>query len=186
MKLVVGLGNPGEEYAGTRHNVGFDVVEILAARLSVQMSNESRLPARVGKTRLHEDDVLLLEPLSYMNLSGPVVAKVVRERGLTLDRVLVISDDFQLPLGKLRLRAEGSAGGHNGLESLIAALGDTSFSRLRLGIGEPPPGYAEAWVLGRFRPAERKAVEEAVERGANCAEDWCTLGLDAAMNRYNR
>ena len=184
MKLVVGLGNPGDEYVGTRHNVGYDVVDRLAARHGVSLDREKRLKAKVGKTRIGEDPVWLVEPLSFMNLCGPVVARVVRERDVPLGDVLVIYDDFNLPLGKLRLRRSGAAGGHNGLRSLIAHLGQ-EFPRLRIGIGEPPPGYAERFVLTRFKPAERKCVEETLDRAVDCAEDWCTLGPEAAMNRYN-
>jgi PTH1 family peptidyl-tRNA hydrolase len=185
MKLVVGLGNPGEEYAGTRHNVGFDVVEILARRGSVPLSHERRLTARVGRGTIGGEETLLLLPQSYMNLSGPVVARILRERELSTADVLVVVDDFHLPVAELRLREKGSAGGHNGLKSLVASLGGDAFARLRIGIGEAPPGGAEDFVLTKFKPSERAAIRAACERGADCVEDWCRAGTAAAMNKYN-
>lgn len=185
MKLVVGLGNPGERYAQTRHNVGYGVVERLASRHGVDLAVEKRLNARLGRGRLGAEQAWLLQPLSFMNLSGPVVARVVRERELELADLLVVTDDFNLPLGRLRLRLKGSAGGHNGMRSLIGALGTDEFPRLRIGIGDPPPGLAEEWVLRRFKPAERDVIDEALDRSTNCVEDWCAHGIDTTMNTYN-
>ncbi len=185
MKLVVGLGNPGEEYAGTRHNVGFDVVEILARRNGSPLSHDRRLTARVGRGTIGGAEALLVMPMSFMNLSGPVVARIVRERELTAADLLVIVDDYHLPVAGLRLREMGSAGGHNGLRSLIGALGTDSFPRLRIGIGEAPPGGAVDFVLTRFKPSEREAIRDAVERGADCAEHWCRFGTASAMNKFN-
>lgn len=182
---MVGLGNPGAEYAGTRHNVGYEVLERLAARNGLDLTRDRRLNARVARGTVGGADTTLLAPEAFMNLSGPVVARVVREREVAPEQLLVISDDFHLPLGKLRVRAQGSAGGHNGLRSIIGALASEEFARLRVGIGEPPPGYAEQFVLTRFRPAERKDLDEALDRGADCAEDWCALGTQEIMNRYN-
>jgi PTH1 family peptidyl-tRNA hydrolase len=139
----------------------------------------------VGRTRVGADEVLLVQPLSFMNLCGPVVARLVREREVALSNVLVITDDFHLDLGVLRLRAGGSAGGHNGLRSLIASLGSHEFPRLRVGIGEAPQGDAERFVLTRFKPAERETIAAALDRATDAAEDWLLLGLDAAMNRHN-
>jgi PTH1 family peptidyl-tRNA hydrolase len=186
MKLVVGLGNPGEEYAGTRHNVGFDVVEILARRASAPLAHDRRLSARVGRATLGGEETLLVEPLSFMNLSGPVVARIVRERELAAADVLVVVDDYHLPVATLRLREKGSAGGHNGLKSLIGALGTDAFPRLRVGIGEAPPGGAVDFVLTRFKPSERQAIRDACERAADCAERWCRFGASAAMSGFNK
>ncbi len=185
MKAVVGLGNPGDEYAGTRHNVGFDVIDRLCERHHVARQRDKRLGGRLGRGRIGSVEVLFFEPLAYMNRSGPPVARLLKERDIALSDLLVISDDFSLPLGKLRLRTQGSAGGHNGLRSLIADLGDDGFSRLRLGIGEPPYGLAERWVLSRFKPVEREPVDEMLDFATNCAEDWCSLGPERAMNRHN-
>ena len=185
MKLVVGIGNPGKEYAGTRHNVGFEVVERVAARHSVELSRDKRLRARIGRLRLPGEDVMLIEPLSYVNLTGPVVARIVREREVELDDLLVVVDDFHLDLGQVRMRVRGSAGGHNGLRSIIAQLGSDEFPRLRIGIGEAPPGTATDFVLTRFRPSERERIAEAYLNATDCVEDWWSLGAVEAMNRHN-
>ena len=186
MKLIVGLGNPGDQYVETRHNVGFEVVRGLAGRCGARLAHDKRLNARVGKTRLGGDELWLVQPLTFMNLSGPVVARLVRERAVALEDLLVISDDFHLSLGKLRVRLKGSAGGHNGLKSLIGALRTQEFARLRVGIGDPPAFQAvEDWVLRRFKPAERPVIAESLDTGVNCAEDWAVLGPTAAMNKYN-
>jgi PTH1 family peptidyl-tRNA hydrolase len=186
MKLVIGLGNPGEEYVGTRHNVGFDVVEILSRRNKAPLSHDRRLTARVGRwSGDGGEETWLVEPLSFMNLSGPVVARIVREKELSLSDLLVVVDDYHLPVAKLRMREKGSAGGHNGLKSLIGSLATDVFPRLRIGIGEAPEGGSVDFVLTRFKPAERKPIAEACEIAADCVEDWRRLGLAAAMNKYN-
>lgn len=182
---MVGIGNPGEEYAGTRHNVGFDVVDRVAARNRSALEHDRRLRARVGRCRLGEEDVILLEPLAYVNLSGPVVAQVCREREIAPADVLVVSDDYHLALGAIRVRTSGSAGGHNGLRSVIGALGTDAFSRLRVGIGEAPPGGAVDFVLTRFRASERPVMADALDRAADCAEAWVRNGPAAAMNAFN-
>ncbi len=184
MKLVVGIGNPGREYVGTRHNVGYEVVERVAARNALTLERDKRLNARVARGRIGDQDITLLEPLSYVNLSGPVVQRVMREREVELADLLVVVDDFQLPLARLRLRSRGSAGGHNGMRSLIGQLGE-EFPRLRIGIDTPPEGMAERFVLTRFRPSERDRIEEAYDRAANCVEDWVSLGTQEATNRHN-
>src|SRR5688572_17516961 len=154
MKLVIGLGNPGEEHAGTRHNVGFEVVDIVARRNCAPLAVDRRLGARVAKGVVGGAEALLVEPLSFMNLSGPVVARIVKEREVALSDLLVVVDDYHLPVAELRFREKGSSGGHNGLKSLIAALATDAFPRLRIGIGEAPPGGAVDFVLTRFKPAE--------------------------------
>ena len=183
MKLVVGIGNPGRQYVGTRHNVGYEVVERVASRHALTLERDKRLNARVARGRIADEDVTLLEPLSYVNRTGPVVARVVRERDVEHDDVLIVLDDFNLPLGRLRVRAQGSAGGHNGMRSLLAHVGE--LPRLRIGIGTPPPGEAERFVLTRFRPSERDRIEDAYEASADCVEDWIASGTAAAMNRHN-
>lgn len=191
MKLVVGIGNPGDEYVGTRHNVGFDVVERVASRCSTQLERDRRLGARTARCSIPAAsgpaaEVLLVEPLSYVNLSGPVVARIAKERGAVPSQILVVVDDFHLPLGAIRVRDQGSAGGHNGLKSIIASLCTDAFPRVRIGIGEAPPGGSEDFVLTRFRPSERPAIDEARERGADCVEVWAREGTAAAMNRFNQ
>jgi PTH1 family peptidyl-tRNA hydrolase len=186
VKLVIGLGNPGEEHVGTRHNVGFDVIEILSRRNKAPLSHDRRLTARVGRWSDGGEETWLVEPLSYMNLSGPVVARIVREKEIPLSDLMVVVDDYHLPVAKLRLREKGSAGGHNGLKSLIGSLASDAFPRLRIGIGEAPTDGAADFVLTRFKPAERKSIADACELAANCVEDWRRLGLQAAMNQYNK
>jgi peptidyl-tRNA hydrolase, PTH1 family len=185
MKLVVGLGNPGEEYVGTRHNVGFEALEILARRNAAPLAHDRRLAARVGRGTVGGAEALLVQPMSFMNLSGPVVARIVRERELSLSDLLVVVDDYHLPVATLRLREKGSAGGHNGLKSLIASLGTDEFARVRIGIGEAPEGGAVDFVLTRFKPAEREAMRDACELAADCAEHWCRSGAMSAMSKFN-
>jgi len=186
MKLVIGLGNPGEEHVGTRHNAGFEVIEILARRCGARLVHDRRLTARTARTSIGGEETLLVEPLAYMNLSGPVVARILRERELTAADVLVVSDDYHLPVAALRLRAKGTAGGHNGLKSIIASLGTDEFARLRVGIGEAPPQGAVDFVLTRFKPSEKKAMADAYERAADCAEHWRRFGAASAMNEFNK
>ena len=161
MKLVVGLGNPGEEYAGTRHNVGFEVIETLARRHNASLSHDRRLTARVGRGTIGGEETLLVEPMAFMNLSGPVVARIVRERETSLSDVLVVVDDYHLPVAALRLREKGTAGGHNGLKSLLASFGTYAFARLRIGIGPAPPGGAVVLVLTRSTPSPSATEGEA-------------------------
>ncbi len=184
MKLVVGIGNPGKRYLGTRHNVGFEVVERVAARHSMAFERDKRLDAGVARGRIGGEDVWLIEPHAYVNRSGPVVARVARERDVACEDVLVVVDDYHLPLGTLRMRTGGSAGGHNGVRSIIAHFGE-EFPRLRIGIGQAPLGLAVDFVLTRFRPSEKAGIDEAYERGAVCVEDWLALGAATAMNRHN-
>jgi len=185
MKLVVGIGNPGKKYLGTRHNVGFEVVERVASRNAMHFERDKRLDAGLAKGRIGGEDVWLVEPHSYVNLSGPVVAKIARERDVAHDDVLVVVDDYNLSLGTLRLRSSGSAGGHNGLRSMIASFGSQEFPRLRIGIGSAPPGLAVDFVLTRFRPSERDRMDEAYDRAVDCVEDWTVHGTTEAMNKHN-
>ena len=184
--LIVGLGNPGEKYERTRHNVGFLVVDALAERLGVPVQ-KLKHRALTNTVRLAGQKALLMKPVTFMNLSGEAVGDAARFYKLPPERVLVISDDTALPLGKLRLRKGGSAGGHNGLKSIIQHLGTDQFPRLRLGVGEKPrPDYDMAdWVLGRLQGEDWKAMEAAVDRAADAVECVLSQGVDAAMNRFN-
>ena len=184
--LIVGLGNPGEKYERTRHNVGFLVVDALAERLGVPVQ-KLKHRALTNTVRLAGQKALLMKPVTFMNLSGEAVGDAARFYKLPPERVLVISDDTALPLGKLRLRKGGSAGGHNGLKSIIQHLGTDQFPRLRLGVGEKPrPDYDMAdWVLGRLQGEDWKAMEAAVDRAADAVECVLSHGVDAAMNRFN-
>lgn len=186
MKAVIGLGNPGTDYAGTRHNVGFEVVDDLAGRLRARWVAAGGAEVAEVRDRKLPDPVLLVKPMTYMNRSGEPLRRIAAERGMEPADLLVVVDDFQLALGRLRVRASGSHGGHNGLRSILGAFGD-GFPRIRLGIGEPPDRVpVEDFVLSRFKPAERKEVEEMVWRGADAAWDWLRGDpVDALMGRYN-
>src|SRR6187397_1718365 len=184
MKLIVGLGNPGPKYAGTRHNVGFDVVDYLAAGPGCSMFRE-KFEAFVAEMKEGDETVLLMKPLTFMNLSGRAVRQAVDFYKTPVEQVLIVCDDFNLPLGKLRIRAKGSHGGQNGLRNIQEHLGTDAYTRLRIGVGEPGPGDAVDHVLSKFKPGERKAVEEAIAVAAQAALTWIRQGTPAAMNRFN-
>jgi PTH1 family peptidyl-tRNA hydrolase len=184
MKVIVGLGNPGAKYAGTRHNVGFDVIDYLAAAPGCPPFRE-KFDAFVSELKEGDETVLLVKPLTFMNLSGRSVRAVIDFFKLPLDRVLVVCDDFNLPLGKLRIRTKGSHGGQNGLRNIQEQLGTDEYTRLRIGVGQPAPGDAVDHVLSKFKPGERKAVEDAIALAAQAALTWIRRGTEAAMNRFN-
>lgn len=185
MKLVVGLGNPGRKYQGTRHNVGFLVLETLAARHAVG-NRKTAFQAEVLEASLKGEKLLLVWPHTFMNLSGTSVLAARDFYKLAEADVLVVCDDLNLPLGKLRLRAGGSSGGQKGLENIVQRLGTQNIARLRVGIGSPPPGWDAAdYVLGRFTAAEQAEIDMAVARAADAAEMWAGEGISASMNRFN-
>src|SRR5436309_2769049 len=184
MKVIVGLGNPGPKYAGTRHNVGFDVVDYLAAGPGCSPFRE-KFEAFVAEFKEGDEPVLLVKPLTFMNLSGRAVRAVLDFYKLPVEQVLIVCDDFNLPLGKLRVRAKGSHGGQNGLRSIQEHLGTDAYARLRIGVGQPDPGDAVDFVLSRFKPVERKAAEEAVATAAQAVLVWLRSGTEACMNRFN-
>jgi PTH1 family peptidyl-tRNA hydrolase len=187
LKVVVGLGNPGREYARTRHNVGFRVVEALASRWGGSFRRGLRIAARTCEVSAGAGgEVLLVQPLTYMNASGDAVAPLLRKRGLGAGDVLVIVDDADLEPGRLRLRPGGGSGGHNGLRSLIERLGTEGFARVRVGVGRRGGGDLREHVLSRFAKAEEAVADEAVARAADAAACWVEEGIEAAMNRYNR
>jgi PTH1 family peptidyl-tRNA hydrolase len=182
MKAVVGLGNPGDDYKGTRHNVGFEVVDLLARRWNATLKKwKSTAEAAVVNQR----DVVLVEPKTFMNNSGQAVAAIMAFYKIQPSDVLVIVDEVQLPLGKIRLRPSGSAGGHNGLKSVIEHVG-REFPRLRIGVerGHPEWDLSDR-VLSKFPPQEREIVDVAVERAADAVEAFLQDGVHAAMNRFN-
>lgn len=183
--LIVGLGNPGREYRETRHNVGFMLLDRLAVRLDLRFTHlQSR--ALVADGRYRERKILLAKPQTFMNLSGQAVQGLMRFYQLPLDRLLVAHDHLDLPLGVLRLRPDGGAGGQRGMESILEHLGSDDFARLRLGIGRPP-GQTDpaAYVLQDFAPAERAVLSDVLDRAAEAVLTWVTDGLEAAMNRFN-
>lgn len=182
MKAIVGLGNPGGEYAGTRHNIGFDVVDELARRWGVRLRMWKSV-AEVAVVSARE--TVLVEPQTFMNLSGDAVRRIATFHKVDPADVLVVVDETQLPLGKLRIRRSGSAGGHNGLKSVIQHLGD-QFPRLRIGVGRGDPERDLAdHVLSRFTRDEREAVAEAIGRAADAVELFVADGVEVAMNRFN-
>jgi PTH1 family peptidyl-tRNA hydrolase len=186
MKMVVGLGNPGRKYSGTRHNVGFEIVEILAERHTADWEPAPRgIEALVARQRAK--GVVFAKPLTFMNASGPAVVGLLQFFKIELADLLVIVDDVNLELGRLRARPAGSAGGHNGLRSIIGALGSNAFARLRVGVGGGEPRRELAGhVLGRFAPEERPIIAEAVVRSVDAAELFIAEGIEPMMNRFNR
>ena len=184
--LIAGLGNPGDRYDNTRHNVGFAVADELARRGGFAIQRV-RFKALTAAAQVGGQGVLVIKPTTFMNLSGEAVGEAARFYKLSPDRVLVISDDVDLPLGKLRLRTGGSAGGHNGLKSVIQHLGSDRFPRLKVGVGgKPHPDYDLAdWVLGKLTGEDKKVMDETVKRAADAVECLLKDGADKAMNRYN-
>jgi PTH1 family peptidyl-tRNA hydrolase len=184
VKIVVGLGNPGEQYARTRHNIGWMVVDRLADRAGWSGRGRTRDASAVVGGRYHGLDITLVKPQTYMNVSGVAVRKVLaRERAPLVD-LLVVTDDFSLPFGKMRFRESGSAGGHNGLTSIIEEMQTEKFNRLRIGIGDPARGAVDH-VLGRFEPSERERLDELLDAAADAVEMWAREGVSKAANRFN-
>jgi len=191
VKLIAGLGNPGAQYRGTRHNVGFAVIDDLARRVSVPFESApaealmARWRRNVGLGAGGADDVLLVKPLTFMNLSGQAIGELTRYFKIDVADLLIVVDEVQLPLGKLRARSRGSAGGHNGLKSVIAHLGD-GFARLRLGVGRGDDRRNMAdHVLSRFDKDEAAEAERMIARAADASETFITSGIAAVMNQFN-
>lgn len=184
---MVGLGNPGENYAGNRHNAGFLLAERLAERAGSAWERHSRFRSRLARCVLAGRPVLVAQPLTYMNASGEAVGPLVRYHRIPLDRLLVLVDDADLQLGQLRLRPSGSPGGHHGLESIEQQLGSRGFARLRLGIGrQPGPRRGiTSHVLGDFAPPERRLFNKVLDRAADQVDCWVAEGVAAAMNQFN-
>ncbi|HEX9891768.1 MAG TPA: aminoacyl-tRNA hydrolase [Actinomycetota bacterium] len=185
--LVVGLGNPGERYASTRHNIGARVVELLAQRWGERLRKVRFLQADAAEGKLDGHPVWLLRPLSFMNVSGPPVASFARKRKVGVDRMVVIHDEIDLAFGALKLKRGGSTAGHNGLRSLVGSLGDPGFHRIRLGVGRPPGRQDPAdYVLQAFAKREREGADLMVETAADAVEALIRDGLPAAQDRFNR
>lgn len=184
--LIVGLGNMGGEYDHTRHNVGFDVVDALADRLDIPVQ-QLKYKALTNTAVISGEKVLLMKPVTFMNLSGEAVEQAASFYKVPPERILVISDEVALPPGKLRVRPSGSAGGHNGLKNIIAHLHSDQFPRIRVGVGQKPhPDYDMAdWVLGRPQGEDRKAIDDAVSRAAQAVECVVREGTERAMNKFN-
>lgn len=187
MKAVVGLGNPGRRYEGTRHNLGFMVVEAVARRPGARATGAAReqFESLVTETTLGDERILLVKPQTYMNLSGQAVQPLLAWYRISPADCLVVCDDLNLPVGRLRFRANGSSGGHHGLEDIERRLGTQDYPRLRIGLGLPAGWVVESFVLGKFSPEELKAIEPAVTSAAEGVEVWATRGVNAAANRFN-
>ena len=185
--LVVFLGNPGLKYENTRHNAGFMTADALAREKGLSISR-SRFQALTALTEIGGESVLLMKPQTYMNLSGEAVGEAARFYKIPPEKVLVVSDEVSLPIGKLRIRQKGSAGGHNGLKSIIARLGSDAFPRIRVGVGAPPhPDYDMAdWVLSVFKNQDAADMAAAVKRAAEAVECYIAQGPEKTMNRYNQ
>lgn len=194
MKLVVGLGNPGREYVGTRHNIGYEVVDALAIKLGwVKSVDDFNRLAKVKFEALTLDGmtssgekVLLLMPMTFMNLSGRSVQAAASFYQIAPSDLMIVLDDIALPCGRIRLRAAGSSGGHNGLKDIERALGTDEYPRLRVGIDPPPARVAQSdYVLGRFSPDQRIALDPAIDRASSAVETWIDKGIVSAMNQFN-
>jgi PTH1 family peptidyl-tRNA hydrolase len=184
IKLIVGLGNPGQRYAHSRHNVGFMVVERFAHAHDMRFSRK-RFNAEIAEGEIDGTRVMLAKPQTYMNLSGEAVGKLYKFYKIEPHDLIVVYDDLDLPLGKTRMRAKGSAGGHHGMESIIARIGTSDFPRLRVGIGRPNPDADIDHVLGEFEGDERKLMDETFANASDAIDVWLADGIDAAMNKYN-
>jgi PTH1 family peptidyl-tRNA hydrolase len=182
--LVVGLGNPGRQYQGTRHNVGYEALSLIAAAIGASFRQAAR--GQLARAPYRGGEALLLKPETYMNLSGEAVAPLARRHGIRPQNLLIVHDDLDLALGRIRFRQGGSDGGHRGVASIIERLGTADFCRLKIGLGRPPEGSDPVeFVLLPPSPAERAVLGQAIERGVAGCLLWLAEGLDAAMNRYN-
>lgn len=187
MKLIAGLGNPGAKYTNTRHNLGFMAIDRLASEMNASFTRMQD-DAQVARAHYCGATVMLVKPQAYMNNSGRAIAAIARRNGCAFEDILVLVDDKHLPMGKIRLRTDGSAGGHNGLKSISACLGSDAYPRLRMGIGSEIMAQItelSAYVLSRFRPEEMKQVEEMIEQATQASVCWIRDGMEKAMNRYN-
>lgn len=186
-KLIVFLGNPGKKYENSRHNVGFMVADALAGNLEIKI-NKLRFRSLSELCRIGDKKFLLLKPQTYMNLSGTAVKEAMSFYKLEPEDLLVVSDDMDLPTGKIRIRKKGSAGGHNGLADIIGKIGSSDFARLRIGIDKPPHEDYDTkdWVLESFSGNDKKLIDEAVKRAAAAIFDYAKKDLDEVMNEYNR
>ncbi len=186
MNVIAGLGNPGAEYANTPHSIGFEVVDELARRAGAEWKKSASFKGELAQGVLGGVQVLLVKPATYMNLSGTCIAPVVKYRNSSAEDLIVVSDDIDLPAGRIRVRKGGSAGGHNGLKSVIECLGTADFTRVKVGVGRREErGGVVAHVLGKIDARQRAVFDEAVQAAADAAADAARQGIETVMNRYN-
>lgn len=187
MWAVVGLGNPGFRYRWNRHNIGFHAVDLLANVHRIKLKHDRLIPALIGRTRIHGEDIIVLKPTTYMNRSGMAVKGLQEFYGISSKEILVVSDDIDLPWNKIRIRQHCSSGGHNGVESIISELATTNFPRLRMGIGRPAgsPDEVTGHVLGDFSREEKKELKKYCERAVDAIHAILDGGVETAMNKFN-
>lgn len=185
MNLIVGLGNVGDKYLFTRHNAGFMVVDYIALEKSETFKENSKLKSLITKTRINNEDTILIKPTTYMNLSGEALRAVVDYYKISIENTLVVYDDLSLDLGKIRFRASGSDGGHNGIKSIIQHLGTNKFARLKVGIGPQPPIPSEAFVLQNFAKEQADDLKTVIQKSAEAIEFYFANGIEKAQNNYN-
>ncbi len=184
MYLIVGLGNPGKEYAGTRHNAGYEVVELLAERLNVKL-NKLKFNSVYGETFINGEKVLLVKPVTYMNRSGIAVSEIMNFYKIPIDKLIVIYDDIDIPLGTLRIRQKGSSGTHNGMKSIIKSIGSEEFPRIRVGIGRNDNMDLADYVLQKFSSSERDKILSIIEKAAEAVIEVIETNIDSAMQKFN-
>lgn len=184
MKIIVGLGNPGEKYLKTRHNFGFMVIDRLAQQLETECS-QKKFQSFFCKKSVEQEEIILLKPQTFMNLSGVAVREAVDMYKCALQNLMVVCDDLDLPLGKIRIRRNGGCGGHRGLESVAASMGSTGFPRLKIGIGRPAAGEPGNYVLSVFSREEEAVAAEAIGKACQALKTWIFEGIDACMNKFN-
>lgn len=184
MWLVAGLGNPGTKYSKTRHNIGFLVIEEIALRAGLTFKREEDL--RIARGSIRDTDIILIEPLTFMNLSGTAIKKAIERFNLSPENLIVIHDDIDMETGRLRIRKRGSSGGHRGVESIISSIGSQEFIRVKIGIGRGKGMPVEEYVLSKFRKEEIPLIQDAVSRAADSVLCIVTEGVDKAMNKFNK
>ena len=186
MYVIAGLGNPEKKYFETRHNVGFATIDALSDKYNIELT-ETKFKAAFGKGRIGNERVILVKPLTYMNLSGEAIRPICDYFKVdSKEELIVISDDVDLDVGKIRVRPKGSAGGHNGLKSIIAQLGHSEFNRVRVGVGKRPKEYDMVdWVLGHFQGEDAVSIKEGINKAVNAVEEIISTGVDSAMNDFN-
>ncbi|MDD5432803.1 MAG: aminoacyl-tRNA hydrolase [Candidatus Omnitrophica bacterium] len=187
MKLIVGLGNPGDKYADSRHNIGFSAIKSLAKAYKISLKKDFFISSISGKGRIHGEFVALAMPLTFMNLSGNAVKPLLKKYKADISDLLIICDDMDLDIGRIKARPSGTSGGQRGMESIIKSLSTDEFARLRIGIGRPPRQIDPSdYVLSRFQAKEKELISEALEQASQCCLVWVTKGITEAMNNFNK